>query len=121
MLAATDHNFGDTNLPGTAKRLVQNCISFLAAFLRFEKIRPVEKLRIDLLQIHEIGDVDRMRRLDLYFFKVLVLQNNVTTTLIFETFDDLLGWNFFRIGLCHLFVPDRTQIAGAELSEAKLF
>src|SRR5437764_3525773 len=62
-----------------------------------------------------------MRRFDLYFLKVLVLQNNVTAALVFETFDDLVGWNFFRVSLRHLFVPNWTKIAGAKLSEAKLF
>jgi hypothetical protein len=42
------------------------------------------------------------------------------TTLVFETLYDLFGWNFLRVRFRHLFVFDRTEIAGTELPETKL-
>src|SRR5437899_4906562 len=109
MLAVTDHDLGNTDLAGPTQRLVQNCVSFFPTLLRFEEIRPVEKLRIDLFQIHEIGDVDRMRGLDPHLLKVLILYNNITDALIFKPLHDLLGWDFFWISFRYLFLPDVTD------------
>ena len=94
MFAIADHHLGNTNFARSAERLVQDCVSFLPAFLRLKEIRLVEKLRIDLLQINEIGNVDRMGGLDAHLLEVLVLHYNVTAALELEAFHDLVGWNF---------------------------
>src|SRR5215831_5120355 len=120
MLAIADHYLGDTNFSRSAERLVQNCVSFLPAFLRLKEIWLVEKLRIDLLQIDEIGDVDRMRGLDAHLLEVLILHHNIATPLVFEALYDLVGWNFLGVGFCHLFVPDWAKVAGTKLPETKL-
>ena len=73
---------------------MQDCVGFLPALLRFKEIRLVEKLWIDLLQIDEIGDVDRMRGFDSHLFEVLILHNDIMTALEFEALYDLVGWNF---------------------------
>src|SRR5262249_53699242 len=108
---------GDTDLARAAQRLVQNRVSFFPTLLRFEEIWPVEKLRIDLFQIYEVGDIDRMRGLDPHLLEVLVLQNNVTAALIFKTLHDLVGRNLFRVGFCDLLVSDRAEIARPKLPE----
>ena len=42
------------------------------------------------------------------------------TALEFEALYDLVGWNFLRVRFRHLFVFDRTEIAGTKLPETKL-
>src|SRR5215813_8198774 len=120
MLAIADYYLGDTNFSRSAERLVQDCVSFLPAFLRLKEIWLVEELRIDLLQIDEIGNVDRMRRFDTHLLEILILHHNVTTALEFEALYDLVGWNLLRVRFRHLFVSDRTEIAGTKLPETKL-
>jgi hypothetical protein len=73
---------------------VQDCVSFLPAFLWLKEIRLVEKLRIDLLQINEIGNVDRMGGFDAHLLKVLILHHDIMTALEFEALYNLVGWNF---------------------------
>src|SRR4029450_10894701 len=120
MLTVADHDLGNADLAGPAKRLMQNCVSFFPTLLRLEEIWLVEKLRIDLLQIHEIGDIDGMRGLDAHLLEVLVLHYNVTTALEFEALYDLVGWNFLRVRFRHLFVSDLTEIARTKLPETNL-
>src|SRR5262249_25676961 len=75
---------------------------------------------VDLFQIDEIGDVDRMRGLDANLFEVLILHDNITTALVFEALYDLVGENLLRVRFRHLFVSDWTEIAGTKLPETKL-
>src|SRR5436190_21905984 len=120
MLAIADHHLGNTNFARSAERLVQDCVRFLSTLLRLKEIRLVEKLRIDLPQINEIGDVDRMRGFDAHLLEVFILHHDIMTALEFEALYDLIGWNFLRVGFRHLFVSDRTEIAGTKLPETKL-
>src|SRR6266496_5130960 len=121
MLAVTDHDLGDTDLACAAERLVQNCVGFFPTLLRFEKIWPVEKLRIDLFQIHKVRDVNGVRGLNAHLLEVLILHDNVTASFVFEPLYDLVGWHFFRVGFRHFLVSNRAKIAGTKLSKAKLF
>src|SRR5207248_2754648 len=95
VLAVADYDFGNTNLARAAQRLVQNRICFFATLLRLEKVRFVEKLGIDLLQFDEVRNVDGMRGFDPDLLEVLLLHNNVAAALVFESLNDLLGWNLF--------------------------
>src|SRR5690349_19249484 len=62
-----------------------------------------------------------MRRFNPHLFKILIFQDHVTAPLVLESFDDLIRRNFLRIGFGYFFVSDWAQVAGAKLSEAKLF
>src|SRR2546421_10514608 len=77
-----DHDLGHADLASTTQGLVQQSISFLATFLRFQKVRLVEELWIDLLQLHEVGDIDGMGGFNPYLFKIFVFQNDVAPTLV---------------------------------------
>src|SRR5262249_43557639 len=114
------HDLGNTNFARPAERLVQNSVSFFPALLRLKEIRIVEKLRIDLIQINEICDVDRMWGLDSHLLEVLIFHHNITTALVFEALHNLVSRNFLRIRFRNFFVFDGTEIAGTKLSEAKL-
>src|SRR5215475_9027110 len=120
MFSIANHDLGNTDFARAAQCLVQNCVSFFPAFLRLKEIRLVEKLRIDLLQIDEICDVDRMCGFNAHLLEVLIFHHNITTALEFEALYDLVGWNFLRVRFRHLFVSDRTEIAGTKLPETKL-
>ena len=60
VLTITDHHFGDADLIRPTQSLVQESIGFLSAFLRLQEVRLVKKLRIHLLKLDKIRDVDRM-------------------------------------------------------------
>src|SRR5437764_13434559 len=60
----------------------------------YERGRYVEKLWIDLLQVHEVGNIDGMCGLDPHLLKVFVLQHYITAPLVLEAFHDLVGRNF---------------------------
>ena len=94
MLTVADHDLGDADLAGPAERLMQNRVSFFATLLRLEEIWFVEKLWIDLLQVHEVGNIDGMCGLDPHLLKVFVLQHYITAPLVLEAFHDLVGRNF---------------------------
>src|SRR4029434_8953170 len=94
---------------------MQNRVSLFPTLLWLEEIWLVKKLRIDLFQIHEVGDIDGMGGFDPHLLEVFVLQHNITAPPVLEAFHDLVGWNLLCVGLRHLFVPDWTKIAGAKL------
>src|SRR5262245_19570269 len=120
MLSIADHHLGDTNLTRSAKCLMQNCVGFFPALLRLKEICLVEKFRIDLLRVYEIGDVDGIRDVPPHLIEGLIFHHNVTTSFIFKAFYDLIGGNLPRVGFRHFFVFDRTEIAGTKLPETKL-
>src|SRR6267378_1430440 len=121
MLAIADHHLRNTDLGRPAERLMQDCVSFFSALLRLEEIRSVEKLRIHLLQVNEVGDVNGMRGLDSDLFKILILHHNIMAAFVFEALYDLVGRNFFRVRFRHFFVSDWAEITGTKLSKTKLF
>ena len=98
---------------------MQECISFLTALPRFEEIRLVEKLRIHLVDIDKVGDIDRMSRFDPHLFKIFVAHNNIATLLVLVAFHDLIGRHFLHVGLGHFFVFDRAQIGFAQLPKTE--
>src|SRR5438270_563988 len=52
-------------------------------FVLRPKIRSVEELWIHLFQVHEVGDINGMRGLDSHLLEVLILHDDITTTLVF--------------------------------------
>src|SRR6266404_5190169 len=52
--------------------------------------------------------------------KILVTQNNIAAPFVLESFNDLIGRDFFRVSLRNLFILDRAKIGGAELTKADL-
>src|SRR5437762_14312710 len=112
-----DNDLGHADLAGTAQGLVQQSVSLLATLLWLQKIRLIKKFRIDLLQLHKVGDIDGMGGFNPYFFKIFIFQNDVAPTLVFEAFDDLIGGDFFQIGFGHLLVPDWAKVSRAQLAE----
>src|SRR5438876_11370511 len=120
MFAIADHHLGNTNFARSADRLVQDGVSFLPTFLRLKEIRLVEKLRIDLLQINKIGNVDRMGGFDAHLLEVLILHHNITTALEFEALYDLVGCDFLRVRFRHFSLSDWTALAVTKLPRTTL-
>ena len=121
ILAIGDYDFRNADLTRCAQCLVQECVRFFAALLRFEEIRLVEKLWINALKVHEVRDVDRVCGFDPYFFEIIVAQNNVASALVLKTFYDLIGRHFFHVSLSHFFVFDWAKICFAQLPKTELF
>src|SRR5215469_16044459 len=121
VLSITDHNLGDANLARSAQGLMQNRVSFLAAFLWLQEIRLIEVLWVDLFQLDEVGDVDGMRRFDPNLFEVLFLHDNVTAALVLEAFHDMAGRDLFGVSLRDFLVFDWAKIAGTQLPKTNLF
>src|ERR1041384_8826423 len=61
-----------------------------------------------------------MCRFDSDLLEVLIFHHNIPTALVFQALYDLVGGNLFRVRFRHLFVFNRTEIAGTKLPEAKL-
>src|SRR5207237_2687369 len=120
MFAIANHDFGNADLARPTKSLVQDRVSFLATLLWLQKIWLIEKLGIDLLQLDEIGDVDGMSGFDPDLLKILVTQNNIAAALVLEPLYNLVGRDFFGVGLGDLFILDRAQIGGTELTKTDL-
>ena len=95
VLAIADNDFGNADLGRAAERLVQNRVRFLPAFLRLQKIWLIEKLRIDLLQLDKVSDVDGMRGFDPDLLEILRFHDDVAATLVLEAFYNLIGRYFF--------------------------
>src|SRR2546423_6911852 len=110
MLTVADHDLGNADLAGPAERLMQNRVSFFATLLRLKEIWLLEKLLIDLLHVHEVGNIDGMCGLDPHLPEVLVLHHYITAPLVLEAFHAFVGWNFLLVGLRHPFVSDRAKI-----------
>ena len=94
---------------------MQECVRFLAAFLRLEKIRFVKKLRVDLCLVDEVGNLNGMGGFDLDLFEILIAQCNPLPFFVLKPFDDLIRWDFFLIGFGDFLVADRAQIRGSQL------
>src|SRR6266567_4713072 len=52
--------------------------------------------------------------------KILVTQNNIAAPFVLESFNDLIGRDFFCVSLRDLFVLDRAKIGGTELTKTDL-
>src|ERR671919_1622569 len=118
MLAVANDDFGNADLTRATERLVQNSVSFFPALLRLQKIRFIEELWVNLFQINEIGDVDGMSGLDSNLLEILLIHDDITAAFVLEPFYDLIGGDFFGIGLGDLFVFDRAEIARPKLAKA---
>src|SRR4030095_4752697 len=97
VLPIANDNFGNADLARAAKRLVQDGISFFPTLLRLKKIWLIEKLRINVLQIDEIRDIDGMSGLDSNLLEILLFHDDITAAFVLEAFYNLIARNFFRI------------------------
>src|SRR5216683_4176207 len=120
IFAICDDHLRDADLACAAQRFVQKRVGFFPTLLRLEKIGLVKKLRIDLLKINKVGDVDRVRRFDAYFLEIFIAQNNVTSAFVLEPFHNLIGWHFLHVGFGYFFVSNRAEISLAQLPKTKL-
>src|SRR5712691_6061880 len=62
-----------------------------------------------------------MSRFDPDLLKILVTQNHIAAVLVLESFNDLIGRDFFGVSLRDLFILDRAKIGGTELTKTDLF
>ena len=89
MLARANYHCGCRNFSGFDQSIPQKHIRFVSAFTHFEIVGLVEKERIDIIDIDEIYDVDGLGCFNIDSGKILFLQGNKFTLLIFVTFNDL--------------------------------
>src|SRR5438445_3502238 len=62
-----------------------------------------------------------MSGFDSDLLKILVTQNNIAAPFVLESFNDLIGRDFFGVSLRNLFILDRAKIGGTELTKTDLF
>ncbi len=120
VLAGSDDHFGDASFVRVRQNLAQQVVGAGPTLLRLEIIRPIKIHRIDLGQLDEINDVDRIGRFEVDALKVLVLQDDELPLLILVALHDLFPRNFFSIHLGDALVIDRAKILGAEQAEFQL-
>ena len=120
MLLVADDDLGDPDLPCFLERAREQPVGLLRAFGRQEVVRLPEVDRVDLVQVDEIADVDRVGELDIKPVEVLVLQGDIAAFLDLEAPDDLVGVDPLPVVPAHLLVGDRRQVLLVEEVEAEL-
>jgi len=76
VLARLDDDFRNPDLASVLERLPKEDIGLIAAFLRLKVIRLVEIHRVDLLDIDEVLDIDRLRRFQVDPLKIFLAQDD---------------------------------------------
>ena len=120
MLLVADHDLGDPDLGGLVERAREQAVRLLAALLRQQVVGLAVVDRVDLLEVDEVADVDRLRQLDVEPVEVLVLERHELALLDLETADDVLVIDVLAVVTAHLVVADRRQVALVEEVEAEL-
>src|SRR4029450_8995413 len=82
VLTIANDNFGNTDLARAAERLMQDSVSFFPALLRPQKRGVRKKVRINLFQIDEIGDVDGVSGLDSNLLEILLFHDDITAAFV---------------------------------------
>ena len=108
ILACFDYDLGDADFFALLQRVTQQHIGFVAAFLRFQIVRLIEKHRVNFINVDKILDVHRLRRFQIDALKIFVFQDDELSFLILITFDDLVPRHFFAVGFRDPFVIDGT-------------
>ena len=108
ILARFDDDFGDADFFARLQRVTQQHIGFVAAFLRFQIVRLIEKHRVDFINVDKILDVHRLRRFQIDALKIFVFQDDELPFLILITLHDLVPRDFFAVGFRDPFVIDGT-------------
>ena len=90
MLLVADHDLGDRDLAGFLERPDEQPVGLLGAVLRLEVVGLAEVDRVDLVQVDEVADVDRLRQLDVEPIEVLVVERDIAALLDLEAADDVV-------------------------------
>ena len=120
MLLVADDDLRDPDLPCFLEGARQQPVGLLGALGRQEVVRLPEIDRVDLVQVDEVADVDRVGELDVEPVEVLVLQGDIAALLDLEAPDDLVGVDPLTVVPAHLLVGDRRQVLLVEEVEAEL-
>ena len=91
MLLVPDHDLRDRDLAGLLERPNEQQVRLLGALLREQVVGLAEVDRVDLVEVDEVADVDRLRQLDVEPVEVLVLERDVLALLDLEAADDVVG------------------------------
>ncbi len=91
VLLVPDHDLGDRDLVRLLERAPEQPVRLLGAVLRREVVGLAEVDRVDLVQVDEVADVDRLRQLDVEAVEVLVLERVVAALLHLEAADHVVG------------------------------
>ena len=110
ILPRLDHHFRDTDFLAVRERFAQKHVRFVAAFLRLEVIRFVKIHGIDLIDVDEVLDIDRLSRLEIDALKIFVVQHDELPFFVFVTLHDFVPGNFAAILFRDALVVHRAQI-----------
>ena len=120
VLLLADHDLRDRHLPRLVERFREQPVRLLGAVLGHEVIRLPEVDRVDLVEIDEVADVDRVRELDVEAVDVLVGQLDVPALLDLEPANDVLGVDVLAGVLSDLVVADWHQVVLVEKVKLQL-
>ena len=120
VLLLADHDLRDRHLPRLVERFREQPVRLLGAVLGHEVVRFPEVDRVDLVEIDEVADVDRLRQLDVEPVDVLVLERDVAVLLDLEAADHVLVVDVLAGVAAHFVVADRRQVALVEEVETEL-
>jgi hypothetical protein len=74
------------------------CIRFLRVFRRHQIVRRLEVAGIDLILLHEVDDVDRLRSFDRRGLEVFIRHDDELAFFVLVAFNDLVPW--YRLAVC---------------------
>jgi hypothetical protein len=121
VLARADHHLGDAHLAGALQGLAQQGVRLAALLVERRKVVGlVEELGVDLVEVDEVGDVDRLRLLGVRALEVLVADQHVAVVLVLVALHDVLELDILAGLLVVLLVADRREVLLVELPEADL-
>jgi hypothetical protein len=120
VLFVPDHDLRDPHLSGLLERPNEELVRLFRAVLRRKVVRLAEVDRIDLLEVDEIADIDRLRQLDVEAIEILVLERHVLALLDLEAADDVVRVDLLAGVAPDLLVADRLQVLLVEEVEPEL-
>src|SRR5579862_3768874 len=89
-------------------------------FGRLQIVRLVEIHRIDLVELDELQDIDRLRRFRIDLLEVVVVEDHVLTLLVLVTLDDLVPRHRFIFDRADALVLDTPFVLGVKHIEGEL-
>src|SRR5687768_2478054 len=120
VLSLAHDDLADADRPRLADGFAQQRVRLLAALGGEEEVRGLEEARIDLVFLHEVDDVDDLRRLEGGRLEVLVGHHDELALGVLVSLDDLAPGNRLSVGGADALVLDRREVFFVEHPEAEV-
>ena len=120
MLGLADNDLAYANRTDLANCFTKQRVRLLAALLWKEVVRGLEVTGIDLVLLHKIENVYRLRLLQCSSLEVLVGDDDEFSLLVLVALHDLVPRDGFSVSLTHALILDRREIVFVQQPEADM-